>query len=242
MSFKALDEDLIQEARVYYQKRNFRMLDPLLQQMMAQNHQSPEVYQMQANLYIYKGQFTKAIRCFKQALEIDPTYADASIGLSVLYNDIGKYEEARQVYEEAEKHLQKQKEISDPSTHEKLASKHEELADLYLQSKKYPEALEQLGLALHWTQRKAEVILRMADIYLKLGQEGRAVKELRQLILQHPDFVGAKVKLGLIYYSQNKVREAIEQWESVLLRDPQNSEVQRYLRRAKLVENSEVNL
>lgn len=237
-----IDEDLLQEARIYYQKRNFKMLEPLLQQLLMSVPSDvkgelrwTEVYQMQANLYLNKGQFTKAIRSFKQALQIDPRCIDASIGLSVLLNDLGKYEEARKVYEDAEKLRAEQQEVMDPQAQEKLAVKHEELADLYLQTRKFNEALEQLKLALNLSNRKAEITLRIADLYSRAGHESQAIKELKQLILEHPHFVAAKIKLGLLLYGQNKISEAVAQWESVLLRDPQNIEAQRYLRKAQSI-------
>lgn len=228
-----MDEDLLQEARVYYNKRNFRMLEPMLQQFLMQNIRSAEVYHMYANVYLNKGQFSKSIKSFKQALEVDPTYVEASVGLSVLYNDLGKYEEAKLVYQEAEKYVDRQKEQMDPSANEKIATKHEELADLYIQARKFAEAIEQLQLAQNLSQRKAEISLRIADLYTKVGKGNQAIKELRQLIALHPHFVAARLRLGLIYYSMNKLSESIEQWESVLLRDPKNSEALKYIRMAQ---------
>lgn len=229
----AVDEDLLQEARVYYHKRNFRMLEPILQQFFVQNTRSPEIYHMQANVFLNKGQFTKAINSFKQALEQDPTYIEASVGLSVLLNDLGKYDEAKEVYQQAEKYVDRQKEQLDPGINERLANKHEEIADLYIQSRKYNEAIEQLHLAQNLSQRKAEISLRIADLYAKVGQDTRAIKELKSLIALHPLFVAARLKLGLILYGLNKLDDAIEQWESALLRDPQNSEAQKYIRMAR---------
>lgn len=229
----ALDEDLLQEARVYYQKRNFRMLEPMLQQFLAANPQSPEIYHMQANVYLNKGQFTKAINSFKQALTLDPTFVESSVGLSVLLNDLGKYDEAKQVYQEAEKFVDRQKEQIDPTINERLATKHEEIADLYVQTRRYSEAIEQLHLAQVLSQRKAEICLRIADLYTKLGQDSRAIKELKTLIALHPQFIAAKLRLGLVLYGLNKLTEAVDQWESVLLRDPMNPEAQKYLRMAR---------
>lgn len=233
MSLDQLDEDLLSEARIYYNKRNFKMLEPLLQQMISGSPKSAEVFHMQANLYLSRGQFSKSIKSFKQALEIDPGYSESSIGLSVLLNDLGKYQEAREIYEKAEKFMEKQKTQADPGTNEKLASKHEELADLYIQTRKYTEAIEQLQKALELSQRKAEISMRVIDLWIKTSQESKAIKELRQLIATHPHFVQARLKLGLIYYGMNKLNEAIEQWETVLLRDSENSEAIRYIKMAK---------
>ena len=48
---------------------------------------------------------------FKKALEIDPHFTNASIGLSVILNDLGRYEEGREIFEKAYT-LMKQKKSS----------------------------------------------------------------------------------------------------------------------------------
>ena len=45
--------------------------------------------------------------------------------------------------------------------------------------------------------------------------------------------MAARLRLGLILYSMNKLDEATEQWESVLLRDAKNPEALKYIRMAQ---------
>jgi tetratricopeptide (TPR) repeat protein len=230
---KSISDDMLSETREYFIDGNYKMAEPILQQMLLQNTRNPEVYQMLATIYYDKGQFSKAIKTFKRALEIDPTYTDASVGLSIILNDLGKYEEGKQVFVEAQSQLDKKTGKNDPFVDEKLSSKHEELADLYFQYKRYNEALEQLLRAQKLSTRKAEITMRIAEVYVQLGQNDRAVKDLRSLIREYPHFVPARLKLGAIYYNSNNIAEATEQWENVLMRDPQHPEALRYLKMAQ---------
>jgi len=230
---KPLSEDMLSEAREYFIDGNYRMAEPILQQMLLQNTRNPEVYQMLATIYYDKGQFSKAIKTFKRALEIDPTYTDASVGLSIILNDLGKYDEGKQVFVEAQTQLEKKSGKNDPFIDEKLSSKHEELADLYFQYKRYNEALEQLLKAQKLSSRKAEITMRIAEVHVQLGQGDRAVKDLRVLIREYPHFIPARLKLGVIYYNSNNIAEATEQWENILMRDPQHPEALRYLKMAQ---------
>jgi tetratricopeptide (TPR) repeat protein len=230
---KPLNEDILGEAREYFIDGNYRMAEPLLQQMLLQNTRNPEVYQMLATIYYDKGQFSKAIKTFKRALEIDPTYTDASVGLSIILNDLGKYDEGKQVFIDAQTQLEKRSGKSDPFIDEKLSSKHEELADLYYQYKRYNEALEQLLKAQKLSSRRAEITMRIAEVYVQLGQSDRAVKDLRTLIREYPHFIPARLKLGVIYFNTNNIAEATEQWENILMRDPQHPEALRYLKMAQ---------
>lgn len=229
----ALQDDMLSEARGYFINGNYKMSEPILNQMLLQNTRNPEVFQMLATIFYDKGQFSKAIKTFRRALEIDPTYTDASVGLSIILNDLGKYEEGKQVFLDAQVQLEKKSGKQDPFVDEKLASKHEELADLYYQYKRYKEALEQLLKAQKLTSRKAEVTLRIAEVYVQLGQTERAIKDLKALIREYPHLIPARLKLGAIYYNSNNIAEATEQWENILMRDPQHPEALRHLKMAQ---------
>ncbi len=229
----SLHDDMLSEARGYFIEGNYRMAEPILNQMLLQHTRNPEVYQMLATIFYDKGQFNKAIKTFKRALEIDPTYTDASVGLSIILNDLGKYDEGKQVFVEAQARLDKKSGQQDPFVDEKLASKHEELADLYFQYKRYNEALEQLFKAQKLSSRKAEITMRIAEVHVQLGNADRAIKDLKSLIREYPHLIPARLKLGVIYYNSNNIAEATEQWENILIRDPQHPEALRLLKMAQ---------
>ncbi len=230
---RSLTDDMLAEARENFINGNYKMAEPILSQMLLQNTRNPEVYQMLATICYDKGQFNKAIKTFKRALEIDPTYTDASVGLSIILNDLGKYEEGKQIFLEAQERLEKKNGKQDPFIDEKLASKHEELADLYYQYKRYKEALEQLLKAQQLSTRKPEITMRICEVYVQMGQTERAVKDLKTLIREYPHLIPARLKLGVIYYNSNNIAEATEQWENILMRDPQHPEALRYLKMAQ---------
>ena len=229
----SLADEMMVEARDAFISGDDRTAEQLLQQLLLKNGRNPEIHQMLGTLCYNKGKFNKAIQHFKRALEIDPTYTDASVGLSIILNDLGKYEEGKQIFQEARERLDKAKGSPDPWVDEKLASKHEELADLYSQYRRPNEALEQLLKAQKLSSRKAEITLRIADVHVQMGQKDRALKDLRQLVREFPALVTARLKLGLILYNSNNVAEAVEQWENVLVRDPENPEALRCLKMAQ---------
>jgi tetratricopeptide (TPR) repeat protein len=226
-------QDMFLDAKEAFIQGNYKVSEPILQQMLLQNSRNPEVFQMLATIAYDKGQFNKAIKTFKRALEIDPTYTDASVGLSIILNDLGRYDEGKKIFEDARSLLDRKNGKIDLYVEEKLAAKHEELADLYFQYKKYTESLEQLFKAQKLTTRKAEITLRITENYVKLGEVDRAVRELKTLIREFPHLTSARMKLGLILYNQNNIAEATEQWENILVREPGHAEATRYLRMAQ---------
>ncbi len=232
--------DLIQTAKEAFIEGDYSTAEPLLQQALLKDNKDPEVYQMLATLYYDKGQFNKAIKTFKKALEIDPGYTDASVGLSIILNDLGRYDEAKSIFNDAQKKLDDSKKKDDPFINEKIAQKHIELGDLYLQIERFDESLEQYFKAKKMLSNISKLILKVADCLVKIGKPTRAIQELQLFLRDYPQNNDARSKLGLILYQSNRTYEAVEEWEKVLARDPNNSEAQHYLQLAQETELTEI--
>lgn len=226
-------KELLETAREHFRDGNYRIAESLLNQVLLADGKNPEVFQMLATIYYDHGKFNKAIKTFRRALEVDPTYTDAAVGLSIILNDLGKYEEGRKVFVEAQAVLARKTSDGDPYIQEKLASKHDELGEMYFQYKRYDEALEQYNKALGLSTRKAELKMKVVECLSKLEDTNQAFRELRLLVQEFPQFVPARLKLGLLLFNAKKVVEAVEQWENILLRDPEHPVALRYLQMAQ---------
>lgn len=225
--------ELLSIAREKFQENDYKTAEVLLQQILLSNKRNAEVFQMLGTIYYDQGKFNKAVKTFKRALEIDPMYTDASIGLSIILNDLGRYEEGQSIFEEAQRLLEKKTQNTDPYIEEKLAIKHEELGQLYFQCKRYKEALDQYLKAAQLSTRIVEITMKCVDCHEALGDFNQAIKNLKFLANEYPQFTQARIKLGKILYNSGQVVEASTQWESVLLRDPENPEALQNLRIAQ---------
>lgn len=228
-------EDMLTSAREYFRENKYSLAEPLLNQLILKNAKSPEVFQMLGTIYYDQGKFNKAIRAFKRALELEPTYTDASVGLSIILNDIGKYEEGRKVFEDARDLLNKQSANEDPYINEKFSIKHDELGEMYFHHGRFKEALEQYYKALSLSSRKPELTMRVVESFVRLMEPAKAVKELRSLIKEYPGFLSARLRLGKMLYDAGEVQGAIEQWEATTHREPGHVEAQRLLRQAQAI-------
>lgn len=234
---KSFSQQLIDEARSSFIEGDYATAEPLLNQPTLLNSKNPEVLQMLATIYYDQGKFNKAIATFKKALEVEPSYTDAAIGLSIILNDIGRYDEAKKVFEKAKYELDEKKQtsvqVSGASINEKLASKHAELADLYLQYNRYNESAEQYIKAISLATKKIDLTLRLTECYVQAGQKDQALKELKTLLQTDPRLIAPRLKLGLILYNSHHIAEAVEQWESILRYDTKNQDAIRYLKMAQ---------
>ena len=183
--------------------------------------------------FYLQGQLGKSIEAFQKILSVDPKHTDSAVSLSIIYNDIGRYDEARKIYQVANQSLQLKRQGSDELLDRKFALKHVELGDLYFKFHRYDDALEDYAKAVRLDPRQLEIRIKLAKVYAKKGFTTRAIQELQQLCREHEDFVAARVQLGLMYSSQDNVIDAQLEWERARALDPSNEELLTYLSMAK---------
>jgi tetratricopeptide (TPR) repeat protein len=226
-------KEILDRARQLFIAGDYAGSETLLHQLLTINNRIPEIFHILGTIYYDRNQFSKAIKHFQRALEVDPLYTDASVGLSLILNDLGRYEEGRNVFEAAQKALaESKKRQADPYIEEKLAKQHLALGDIYFQYERYGEALEQLYKAFGLSQ-KPEIKLKIIDCYVKKGETEKAIRELKVFVKENPANTKAQTWLGLLLYSSKRVADAVDQWEKVLYRDPQNEEAKKYIRQAQ---------
>lgn len=234
---RSFSGQLLDEARELFIEGKYAEAEPLLNQPTLQNSNNPEVFQMLATIYYNRGEFNKAIKTFKTALQIDPSYTDAAVGVSIILNDLGRYEEAKKIFEDAQKVIDQRRQQNQNQQNsqlsEKIAQKHAELGDLYLQAKKYSTALEQYQLAYNMTARKENVVLQITECCIQSGNHQEASRHLKNYLQMNPKSVPARLKLGLVMYNTHLIAEAVEQWENVIRLDPKNESAIKYLNMAQ---------
>ncbi len=232
------NDEMLSTAKDYFRENRYSLAEPILNQLILKNAKSPEVFQMLGTIYYDQGKFNKAIRAFRRALELEPTFTDASVGLSIILNDIGKYEEGRKVFDDARELLARQNSQEDPYINEKFSTKHDELGEMYFHHSRFKEALDQYYRALSLSSRKPELTMKIVECFARLGEPEKAKKELRSLVKDYPGFLSARLRLGKLLYESGDVADAVEQWEAALHRDPNNNEAQRLLRQAQALTHS----
>ncbi|MFZ9594988.1 MAG: tetratricopeptide repeat protein [Bdellovibrionia bacterium] len=213
--------------------KQFAEAEALIRQRMRKDPENADSYYLLGVLYYFQGNVGQSVENLKKSLRIDPRHTDAAICLSVLLNDIGKYEDAKKVFEQANQSVIHKRSGEDLAVDKKFAVKHLELADLYFRYRRYEESIEEYSKAARLDPSTLEIRIRRAKAYAKKGFLTRSMQELQQLKREHPKFVPARIQLGLLHYSQGNVLDAELEWESIVQFDPQNREAMAYLQMAK---------
>jgi tetratricopeptide (TPR) repeat protein len=221
---------LLAKAKDLFQTNQFKQAQVILEDVIELNPESSEAYFLIGNIFHIKGQLGKAIKAFNRVIELDPNHTDASISLSVILNDIGRYEQAKHVFEKANKHVKKESQgLDDPHINKKFSAKHYEIAEMYFTYNRFDEALFEYNKASALDCDNHEVKIKIAKVYSKKGYISKAFEELRKLKLEQPNFIPGRIALGLLHYGSGNILEAQTEWQNALLKDPMNEELQMYI-------------
>lgn len=227
-----ISSELLNRARNSLKGGNTSEARLLLEQVLGKDPDNAEAYYLLANVFHQAGEIGKAIKAFNKVLSLDDGHTDAAIGLSVLYNDIGRYDEAKKVFDTAServKHKSNGPMIDDQHINRKFSHKHFELAELYMTYGRFDEALFEYNKAVQLDPENLGPRVKVAKVYAKKGFIAKAFDELKKLKNEHPEYVPARIALGILYYGNGNIIEAQTEWERVLSKDPGNHEAAMYL-------------
>ena len=231
------NEQLLKTARECFEKQEYKKAQVVLNEIIESDDRNVDALFLLANIFHINGEIGKAIKAFTKVLNLNPEHTDAAISLSVLYNDIGQYEDAKKVFDTANERVKGKNKgtglMEDKHINKKFASKHYEIADLYLSYNRYDEALFEFNKVTALDPENLEARIKIAKVYAKKGFIAKAIEELRNLKNEEPSYAPARIALGVIHYGNGNVLEAQAEWEKVLIKDPFHAEASMYMNLSK---------
>ena len=236
--------DLMRKAKDAFQKNDLKTASLFFNEIIDSDPNATEAYFYLANIFHMRGELGKAVRGFNRVLELDPHHTDASISLSVILNDIGKYEEAKAVFDKANQHVKMspQQGLAEPHVNKKYSLKHYEIAEMYGSYQRWDEALFEYNKAVGLDPDNLEIRIKVAKLYSKKGFVSKAFEELKRLKVEHPQYVPARLALGLLYYGNGNIIEAQSEWQNVISREPSHAEAQMYLQLSRTATETNISV
>lgn len=222
-------EDLLRLAREDLNKSSLTSAERALEQAILMNNQVAEAFHLLGLVYTKKGKFKKAILAFEKTLALDPFHTDAAIALSSLYNDTGRYKDAAGIFLKTKRRLDKTLPGYDPKINQNLAEKHLELGKEYLKYERFAEAHHEFSKASKLDPEVVHYAILMARCLAKMNDKDGALVLLQKAIEKEPKNVEARIQLGVLLHSQQKLREAYREWQEALALDPDSKSAQMYL-------------
>lgn len=223
----------LKELQELLRTRQFSTIEPILHDRLRNNPKCPDTLYLLGALHYLRGEILKAVEKLQNALAENPSHTDAALCLSVIYNDIGKYDEAKAFFNQAHQSVAHDRTSDTQEVDIKFSQKHLELGDLYFKYRRYDDAIEEYSKASLLNPSAAEIKVRRAKAYSKKGLVSRAIQELQLVKNEKTDYLPARIQLGLLHFSLGNLLEAELEWEDAIQIDPQNRETLAYLEMSK---------
>jgi len=181
----------------------------------------------------HNGDTTKAIDYFEKALKINPRYTEASLNLTISYNDKGEYEKASKVFSHAAKLVWEGGSKIDPFVQGKLANEHANLGNTYYEAGLLDEAERQYRIVLSMRPNFVDVRTKLGIILREKGEFDEAIGNFKKVKKINARYTRALIHLGITYYSKGFIDLALKEWEEAEKINPEGKEAQVYLSLAR---------
>lgn len=218
-------------ARDYYQGGEYDKARPHLEAVLEAHHDFADVHNMMGVVQYEAGRANKARVCFEAALELNPRYTEAALNLCVCYNELGLYEDAKQVYNSARGSSDGVGlDQLDPFVRGKISNMHGELGDAYTAVGLGEHAIKEFRKALSVSPTFVDIRTKLATTLRDEGRIEEALDELLAIRELSPDYLQARIHLGVTLWRADRIPEARAEWEHVLAENPDNRSCRVYLK------------
>ncbi len=227
-------KQILRIAREHYERREFDKVEPLLRQILDSTERFADVHNMLGVAAHERRDYKEAEARFNRALEINPNYTEAALNLAVTYNDLGKYDLARQVHERATQGQRPEDHGGlDPFVKGKIANMHAEVGQAYIDASLIHDAVPELEKAVNLCPTFADLRWKLGLLYKELGDPSRARVQFEAAKQANPKYANARVALAVIMIASDEKRQAENELQEVLAFDPEHKTAQMYLRMLK---------
>ena len=165
-----------------------------------------------ADMLREQEKWNQAVRHYRLALDADPTYGEAEIGLGLIARGQGQIESAISHFRRAVRH--------NPFLAEGFAN----LGTAYLQQGKGSRAVQEFEKALSIEPANAQVYLNMGTALSRVGRQPQALEAFAEAVRLKPDLSEAHYGLGLARARAGQPGQAIEAFRRAVQLNPEDAD------------------
>ncbi len=214
-----------------FEEKDFFRAEKLLREALEGGASYPDIHHTLGLIYHQWGKLHQAIEHFEKSLAANPKYTESLLSLAITFNDMGRYEEARDAYRRANETVVVAglEPTQGNLFRGKIANLHGELGKLYLALGQHEEAIREYRKALSVAPEFPDLRVKLAIALREAGRLSEGLREIERALEEHPGGVAALIQHGVLLYLMGRKDKARRAWEDALSRDPQNKIVQLYL-------------
>ncbi len=166
------------------------------------------------------GDAPAAAERLRDAIRLNPSYAEALVALASVYEREGDFARSQVLSERAAAVAGSKTGGLDATTRGKLANLQAAVGAAYAEAGELPEAIDAYRKALDRCPQFHDIRFRLGTCLREAGLPHQAGLEFNRVLRGNPEMLEAQVQLGLTYYSMGRAGDALVQWSEVLNRQP----------------------
>jgi Tfp pilus assembly protein PilF len=171
------------------------------------------VYCNIAKAYTDQHKFDRALEYYQQALELNPDYQEAYLGLGDVRTQLGEYQKAVELYRSALK-LNPQNEIA-----------YYQFGNLFFAQEKYDQAISYYQKARELNPFYSMAYHGLGLSYTAKNKPEKAIPMYQRILEIDPSLVPIHVLLGDACFAANQMACAVETYQQALKLEPDNNDV-----------------
>jgi len=222
------NEQLIERGREAFERRDYVAALADFREVLERRPDYADIRHLSGLCLCFLGQPETALTEFDRALALNPAYVEAHLNRAISLNDLGRYDEAQQAFDQATRHEQAVGGRFLAAVSARLANAHAGIGDLYAAAQAHAEASEQYRRALTLRPRFLDIRNKLAESLLAMGEYETAALELETVLDTNPDFVSARLNLGLVHHRTGDRARAAAEWERARSVAPGHPQVRAY--------------
>ncbi len=221
--------DIQDKVTIYLRLQRFQAAEELVRTALNEMGPYPNLLNLLGVIYHRQSLFSQAIEFFEQAFAANPRFLEAALNLSATYSDLGFYDQAEKVYEEAMS-LFKDDKILPDLVLGRLANLHNATALGYEQAGLLEEATLEFQRALGIYPRMPDVRLKLAKIYLRMEHFQSSKEQLLTILEENPNHLESLNLLGSVCYRLGDKDEAHRYWQKAQVLNPHDRTSRTYMK------------
>jgi len=182
-------------------------------QVTARRPRNPRAFYNLAESWGKQKEKKDVIAYYREALRLDPYYAEAMVNLGIALAEQGQLEEAVS-------HFRKALFIKPD-----LDQAHVNLAQALILQGNFEESVSHYEAALRLQPSSSELHLRLGVAYGRTKQYSRSIEHFRKAVILQPDNYQAHLNLGIALARSGRIRESEEELIRTLSLNPNSAEV-----------------
>jgi len=220
-------QNLFERADRLFERGDYAAAQPLFERIVADHPDGyADAWGRLGLIHHGEGRVEAAVTCYEKAIQVNPGYTEAALNLVVALNDLGRFEEAEQLFRDAAERL---KEGEEGAALAALANRHVRLGDDYVRLERLDDAMHEYRRALTLRPTYVDVICKLGTALRKVGRSDDALRVLGRAKELNPAFASPYVQAGLIYYKKGFLDVAMSEWQTALDLDPARRDAEAFL-------------